>query len=187
MNWPACCGRACSISPTGGFFSKDRWIRFSATGAHLFWRVKNAAKSVPFKTLKTLLDGSELVLLHESDSMLGKRCRDIADGTAPRLPGTVARLVQFTVTTRTRSGRVKTSVIRVLTTLLDHAGFPPPGSLPCTPKVSQLLARRARKWLQRWLAGTGRSGARPRPARPQVRPRTHDPKGHGDGRGLTDP
>jgi Transposase DDE domain len=28
------------------------------------------------------------------------------------------------VTTRTRSGRVKTSVIRVLTTLLDYAGFP---------------------------------------------------------------
>jgi hypothetical protein len=105
-------------------FELDRWIRFSATGAHLCWRVKNAAKSVPFKTLKTLPDGSELVLLHESDSMPGKRRRDIADGTAPRLPDTVARLVQFTVTTRTRSGRVKTSVIRVLTTLLDHAGFP---------------------------------------------------------------
>ncbi len=28
------------------------------------------------------------------------------------------------MTTRTRSGRTKTSVIRVLTTLLDHAGFP---------------------------------------------------------------
>ncbi len=107
-----------------GFFSMDRWIRFSATRAHLCWRVKNAAKSVPFKTLKTLPDGSELVLLHESDSMPGKRRRDIADRTAPRLPDTVARLVQFTVTTRTRSGRVKTSVIRVLTTLLDHAGFP---------------------------------------------------------------
>jgi hypothetical protein len=31
-------------------FSMDRWIRFSATGAHLCWRVKNAVKSVPFKT-----------------------------------------------------------------------------------------------------------------------------------------
>jgi len=110
-----------------GFFSMDRWIRFSATGAHLCWRVKNGAKSVPFKTLKTLPDGSELVLLHESDGMLTKRRRDIADKTAPRLPDTIARLVQFTIVTRTASGRVKTSVIRVLTTLLDHAAFPAAG------------------------------------------------------------
>jgi hypothetical protein len=33
-----------------GFFSMDRWIRFAATGAHLPWRVKDGAKSVPFKT-----------------------------------------------------------------------------------------------------------------------------------------
>ena len=107
-----------------GFFSMDRWIRFSATGAHLCWRVKNGARSVPFKMLKTLPDGSELVILHESDGMLSRRRRDTADRTAPRLAGTVARLVQFTVVTRTRSGRTKSSVIRVLTTLLDHAGFP---------------------------------------------------------------
>src|SRR5216684_1021191 len=107
-----------------GFFSMDRWIRFSATGAHLCWRVKNGAKSVPFKTLKTLPDGSELVLLHESNGMLTKRRRDAGDPAAPRLPDTTARLVQFTVTTRTRSSRVKTSVIRVLTTLPDHAAFP---------------------------------------------------------------
>ncbi len=107
-----------------GFFSMDRWIRFSATGAHLCWRVKNSAKSVPFKTLKTLPDGSELVLLRESGGMLSRRRRDIADKTAPRLPDTVARLVQFKVVTRTRSGRVKISTIRLLTTLLDHAGFP---------------------------------------------------------------
>jgi len=110
-----------------GFFSMDRWIRFSATGAHLCWRVKNGAKSVPFKTLKTLPDGSELVILHESDGMLGKRRRGIAGKTAPRLPDTTARLVQFTIVTRTRSGRVKTSVIRVLTTLLDHVAFPAAG------------------------------------------------------------
>ncbi len=102
----------------------DRWIRFSATGAHLCWRVKNGAKSVPFKTLKTLPDGSELVILHESDGMPGKRRRGIAGKTAPRLPDTTARLVQFTIVTRTRSGRVKTSVIRVLTTLLDRVAFP---------------------------------------------------------------
>ena len=58
-----------------GFFSMDRWIRFSGTGAHLLWRVKNGAKSVPFRTLKILEDGSELVLLRESSSMRARRRR----------------------------------------------------------------------------------------------------------------
>ncbi len=37
-----------------GFFSMDRWLRFSGTGAHLIWRVKNGARSVPFRTVKAL-------------------------------------------------------------------------------------------------------------------------------------
>jgi hypothetical protein len=113
--------------PTVAFSPWTGWIRFSAAGAHLCWRVKNGARSVPFKTLKTLPDGSELVILHESDGMLGKRRRDIAGKTAPRLPDTIARLIQFTVVTRTSRGRTKTSTIRVLTTLLDHAVFPAAG------------------------------------------------------------
>src|SRR6266487_3472433 len=43
---------------------------------------------------------------------------------AERLPDTAARLVTFTVTTRTRSGRAKTTEMRVLTTLLDHQACP---------------------------------------------------------------
>jgi hypothetical protein len=112
-----------------GFVSMDRRLRFSARGAHLAWRVKNGAKSVPFKTIETLPDGSELVLLRESGSMLGKRRREHQDTTLPRLPDTVARLVSFTVTTRT-ARRVKTSVIKVLTTLLGPDAYPAyrPGS-----------------------------------------------------------
>jgi hypothetical protein len=102
----------------------DRRVRFSASGAHLLWRVKNAARSVPFRLLRTLPDGSELVLLRESGNMLGKRRRDAGDKTLPRLPGTVARLVCFTVLTRTRRGGTKTAAIRVLTTLLDHEAYP---------------------------------------------------------------
>ena len=136
-----------------GFFSMDRWIRFSARGAHLAWRVKNGAKSVPFKTIKTLKDGSELVLLRESDSMLGKRRREHGDKTLPRLPDTVARLVSFTVTTRT-ARRVKTSVIKVLTTLLDPEEFP----------ASEIAALYAGRWqveiaylhLKKTVKGTGR-------------------------------
>ncbi len=107
-----------------GFFSMDRWIRFSAAGAHLAWRVKNGAKSVPFKTIRTLPDGSELVMLRESDGMRTRRRRDTGDPHAERLPDTTARLVAFTVTARTRSGRTKTTLIRVLTTLLDHETYP---------------------------------------------------------------
>ena len=107
-----------------GFFSMDRWLRFSAGGAHLAWRVKNGAKSVPFKTLRTLPDGSELVMLRESDGMRARRRRDTGTPHAPRLPDTTARLVSFTITARTRSGRAKTTVIRVLTTLLDHQAYP---------------------------------------------------------------
>ena len=100
-----------------GFFSMDRWLRFSGTGAHLCWRVKNGARSVPFKTLEVLPDGSELVRLRESDGMLGKRRRALGDKTAARLPDAIARLVCFTVTTRTFRSRIKTTTIRVLTTL----------------------------------------------------------------------
>ena len=61
-----------------GFFSMHRWIRFSGTGADLAWRVKNSAKSVPLKTLETLPDGSELVMLHESDGMRARRRKEQA-------------------------------------------------------------------------------------------------------------
>jgi Transposase DDE domain len=107
-----------------GFFSMDRFLRFSATGAHLCWRVKNGAKSVPARTLETLPDGSELVMLRESDGMRARRRRDAGDKAAARLPDTIARLVQFTIVTRTRGGRAKTSTIRLLTTLLDHEAYP---------------------------------------------------------------
>jgi hypothetical protein len=107
-----------------GFFSMHRWIRFSGTGADLAWRVKNGAKSVPLKTLEILPDGSELVMLHESDGMRARRRRETGDRHAERLPDTTARLVTFTVTTVTRSGRAKTTRMRVLTTLLDHRAYP---------------------------------------------------------------
>ena len=107
-----------------GFFSMDRWTRFSAAGAQLLWRVKNTARSVPFRQLKALKDGSELVLLRESANMLGRRRRDAGDRALPRLADTVARLVCFTVLTRTRRGRTKATAIRVLTTLLDPDAYP---------------------------------------------------------------
>jgi hypothetical protein len=73
-----------------GFFSMDRFLRFSARGAELAWRVKNSAKSVPFKTIRELPDGSELLMLHESDGMRAKRRRGTGNPQAERLPDTAA-------------------------------------------------------------------------------------------------
>lgn len=120
-----------------GFFSMDRWIRFAAVGAHLLWRVKNGAKCVPFKTLKVLKDGSELVLLRESSAMRTRRRKAAGDKALPCLPDTVARLVCFTVLTRTRSGRVKTTQIRLLTTLLDPDLYP----------AAELAALYGKRWI----------------------------------------
>jgi hypothetical protein len=107
-----------------GFFSMDRFVRFSAAGADLAWRVKNGAKSISARTLEVLPDGSELVVLRESDGMLARRRRESRNHAAPRLPDTIARLVTFLVMTQTRSGKRKASRIRVLTTLLDHEDYP---------------------------------------------------------------
>ena len=49
---------------------------------------------------------------------------DGENALAARLPDTIARLVQFTIVTRTRGGRARTSTIRLLTTLLDHEKHP---------------------------------------------------------------
>ena len=119
-----------------GFFSMDRCLRFSGTGADLAWRVKNGAKSVPLKTVKTLPDGSELVMLHESDGMRARRRRETGNPPPERLPDTTARLVTFTVTAMTRSGRTKTTRMRVLTTLLDHEAYP----------ARQIAALYAERW-----------------------------------------
>jgi hypothetical protein len=138
-----------------GFFSMDRWTRFSATGAHLLWRVKNGAKCVPFKTLKVLKDGSELVLLRESSGMRTRRRKNAGDKTLPYLPDTIARLTCFTVVTRTRSGRTKTTQIRLLTTLLDPDLYP----------AAELASLYSKRWiieiaflhLKKTVRGTGRT------------------------------
>jgi hypothetical protein len=103
-----------------GFFSMDRWTRAAATGAHLVWRVKNGARSLPARLDRTLPDASVWVMLHESGQMLARRRKAAGDNSLTRLQTALARLVEFTVTSRDRSGRpVKTSRYRVLTTLRE--------------------------------------------------------------------
>ena len=138
-----------------GFFSMDRWLRFSGTGAHLLWRVKSTARAVPFRHLRTLKDGSELVLLRESGNMLAKRRKQAGDRTLTRLPDTVARLVCFTVLTRTRRGRTKTTAIRVLTTLLDPGAFPAREIAACY--AARWQVETAYLHLKKTVRGTGRT------------------------------
>jgi hypothetical protein len=138
-----------------GFLSMDRWIRFSGTGAHLLWRVKNGAKCVPFRTLRVLKDGSELVLLRESTSMRARRRAAVGDKALPSLPDTTARLVCFTVLARTRAGRTRTTQIRLLTTLLDP-GLCPAGELAVLYQKRWLIEI-AFLHLKRTVRGTGRT------------------------------
>ena len=106
------------------FFSMARWVTFSATGAQLAWRVKNGKNSLPAKVIEVLPDGSTLVRLRESASMLAARRRKATDPTLARLPDVTARLVEFDVLVTDTVGRRKTSRFRVLTTLVDWQAYP---------------------------------------------------------------
>ena len=107
-----------------GFPSMERYLAAAATGADLVWRWKNGGKCLPAKTLEVLPDGSELVVMRESDGMLARRRRESRNHAADRLPDTIARLVTFTIMTETASGKRKATAVRVLTTLLDHEELP---------------------------------------------------------------
>src|SRR6266545_3345106 len=106
------------------FFSMARWVRCTATGAHLAWRVKNGAKSLPARIVRVLSDGSAVLRLHESDAMLTARRAKTGDRNLPRLPDIPARLVEFTLAVTDSTGRARTSRFRILTTLLDHEQYP---------------------------------------------------------------
>jgi hypothetical protein len=118
------------------FFSMDRWRAAAASGAHLAWRVKNGARSLPGRVVATLPDGSELIRLTESDAMLTRRRKATGQKKAPRLEDMIARLVTFIVTVTDEHGRTTTSRFRVLTTLLDHDTYP----------AEQIAAVYAQRW-----------------------------------------
>ena len=106
------------------FFSMARWVAAAGTGAQLAWRVKNGARSLPAKRAAVLSDGSTLVRLRESNGMLSRRRAEAGDRSLPRLPDTLARLVEFDVQVTDEAGRRRTSRFRVLTTLTDHHAYP---------------------------------------------------------------
>jgi Insertion element 4 transposase N-terminal/Transposase DDE domain len=107
------------------FFSMARFLACAATGAQLAWRLKNSNQHLPAKVTATLPDGSQLVRLHESDAMLARRRRrNAGECNLPRLPDTIARLVEFDLFVKDERGRTRRSRFRILTTLLDHHVYP---------------------------------------------------------------
>jgi hypothetical protein len=126
----------------------------SGTGAHLIWRVKNGAKSLPARVITTLSDGTHLVRLRESDSMLKVRRKATGDKRALRLDDITARLVEFPVTTTDEAGQSRTTRFRVLTTLLN----------PKTHPAQEIAACYAERWqveltykaIKSTLRGSGR-------------------------------
>ena len=77
-------------------------------------------------------------MLHESDGTTRRR-RETGDPRAAA-PDTPARLVTFTITAATRSGRTKTTVMRVLTTL-RHEAYPAWKSPSCMPRDGKSKSR----------------------------------------------
>jgi hypothetical protein len=124
-----------------GFPSVERYLAAAGTGADLVWRWKNGENCLPAKTLEVLPDGSELAVMREPGAMLARRRRESRNHAAPGLPGTVARLVTFTILARTGSGRRKMTRIRVLTTLLDHEEFPAREIAGCMPRDGKSKSR----------------------------------------------
>lgn len=150
------------------FFSMNRWRTAAGTGAHLIWRVKNGAKSLPAKVISTLPDGSHLVALHESDSMLTTRRKASGDKLASRLQDITARLVEFTVTATDEAGAVPDEPV-------PGPDDPPgPRRAPCQGRRGVLRAALAgRAGLQDDQVHPARAG--PPPARAGPRPgRTGD-------------
>jgi hypothetical protein len=112
-----------------------------------------------------LPDGSTLVRLRESNSMLARRRAKAGDRTLARLPDKTARLVEFDVRVTDAAGKTKTSRYRILTTLLDCQAYP----------AKQIAAVYAERWqveiayyrIKFTLRGAGvvRRGRTPRRAR----------------------
>lgn len=143
------------------WFCMDRWIRCTANGGHLAWRVKNGHKRLPAQIVRVLPDGSALVRLRESDAMLSRRRAKLGDRRAPRLPATLARLVECTLLVRDDTGRARTSRFRILTTLLDHKTHPAQQIAAIYGErwqidVSHPWCTRSRVGLSSWVASFGR-------------------------------
>ena len=157
MSWKARWAEGMLNLADRGFFSMDRWTRFSGTGAHLLLAGQEQRPVRPVQDhpdpARRIGAGPAAREQRHAQQAPPRRRRP----RPARLPDTAARLICFTVLTRTRSGRTKTTAIRVLTTLLDPDLYP----------ARELAALYTRRWQVEtaFLHLKKPSAARPRPAR----------------------
>jgi hypothetical protein len=97
---------------------------------------ENGVKSLPAKVIEVLSDGSCLVRLRESASMLSRRRGLAGDKSLSGLPDTIARLVEFDLLVTDRSGRARASRFWILTTVLDQHAY----------SAGQIAAVYAERW-----------------------------------------
>jgi hypothetical protein len=103
-------------------------------GAHALLRVKTGAGAAKYPVQQLLADGSWL-----STPRISARHRRALGGQLPNGPHTV-RVIEFTVTVTSPSGRTRRERIRLVTTLLDPNRWP--------------AAELAALYVQRWCAET---------------------------------
>jgi hypothetical protein len=124
-----------------GFYSRALWEAAAGTGAHLLWRVQG---NVLLPVTRVLPDGSWLTVLPDPAEAHRRSVRNahrrrrgskLPPETGP-LPGITARVIEFTVTVTTEDGTARTERYRLITTLLDHQGYP----------AATLAAGYARRW-----------------------------------------
>ena len=144
--WPtsskAASGRACSTSPTA---ASSPWTgSCGSPPAARTWpgasrTARNPSRSRPSRPCPTALSWS--CCTNRTACAPGAGATR-GNPRAERLPDTTARLVTFTVTAATRSGRTKTTRMRVLTTLLDHEAYPARRRSPsCMPRDGKSKSR----------------------------------------------
>jgi hypothetical protein len=124
-----------------GFWSWDLWHAAAVTGAALLWRIPD---SMLLNPVRALPDGSYLAVITDpaarrrrshKNGVRRRRGSPLPPDTSP-LPGTTARVIEFTITVAGADGTTRTEPYRLVTTLLDPYSYP----------AAALAAGYARRW-----------------------------------------
>jgi len=134
-------GRGMLLIADRGFYSYPLWTAAAGTGAHLLWRARN---DMHLPVLADLPDGSWLTRINDPRAVRarthknGKRRRrgsPLPPENGP-LPGTIVRVIAFTLTVTADDGSTRTERYRLLTTLTGWRACP----------AADLAAGYARRW-----------------------------------------
>jgi hypothetical protein len=113
------------------FYSYVLYAQVRAAGAHVLWRVKSNDVQLP--VVQALPDGSWLTRITDPQARRARLARNgsrrrrpgctLPPDTSP-LPGTIARVIAFTITVAAEDGIARTEPYLLVTSLTDHRAFP---------------------------------------------------------------